>query len=90
MKTILTPREDRKRALVAQIRRLQTELARLETADVDPPVPSRPPKPRPKCGTERGYQYHRTHGEPRCEKCRIAHNSHNRALLRAKTKTEAA
>lgn len=85
---LLTPREDRKRALVAKIRKLQTELALLETADVDPPTPSRPPKPAPKCGTEKGYQRHRHDGSEKCKPCRIAHAAHNKALANKKKAAE--
>lgn len=86
---LLTPREDRKRALIANIRKLQTELALLETADVDPVPSNRPPKPIPKCGTEKGYQRHRHLGEPQCAPCRTAHNSHNRQVLREKKAAQA-
>lgn len=33
--------------------------------------------PRPDCGSEQGYQYHRYHGELRCDDCKAAHSDYN-------------
>jgi hypothetical protein len=43
-----------------------------------PPKPRRvgptpPPRTRPECGTEAGYQQHRAHKQKACDACRIAH-----------------
>lgn len=40
-------------------------------------------RPRPGCGTNRGYDRHRYVGESACDACREAHRKHNRRYQRA-------
>jgi len=40
---------------------------------------------RPKCGTDRGYQWHKRYGEPQDEACKRAHATYT-AMLRARAR----
>ena len=43
-----------------------------------------------RCGTERGYGWHRKHGEPICDDCRYAHRLHRREERAQRAEREAA
>lgn len=67
--------------LIALRNRIDDELLVLadEAQGVDIPgtMRRRPRHVVPECGTESGYQRHRTHGET-CDECKAAHSAHER------------
>jgi hypothetical protein len=82
----LTPRADRIRVLRARRDQLDALIRRLEEGERQDGEGPRGDR-QPPCGSDRGYDYHRKHGEEACEPCKEAHRTMQRLRYARKKAT---
>lgn len=83
--------EDRLDALVALQLKVDQEIARVRSAirDSKPGQIRRSRHIRPPCGTEQGYQWHRTRKQDADDACKAAHAAHQRVAAHERRKRAA-